>query len=303
MTRGTVNRVRGARLVTATDPPYYTAYVPAVGGRGGVTSGTLRSVPVADVEVVVLGSGTSHGIPMIGCHCEVCTSSDPCDKRTRTSVFVRYGDQRILIDTSPELRLQCVANGIDAIDAILFTHHHADHVVGLDDLRRFNWLMKRYMTCYGTERTLDRIRRMFAYAFEPAPDSPHSKPNLELRTITSEPIQIGDRTILPIPMMHGRLPVLGFRFGNFAYCTDCSFIPDESMERLTGLDVLILDALRRTPHPTHFNLEQAIDWAGRIGAKQTYFTHIAHELKHDQTNADLPDGMQLAYDGLRLTMT
>lgn len=253
------------------------------------------------VEVVVLGSGTSHGVPMIGCHCAVCTSPDPCDKRMRTSILVRIGKQHILVDTAPELRLQCIANGIDAIDAVLFTHHHADHVVGLDDLRRFNWLQKRFVTCYGTKRTLDRIKGMFAYAFEPAPDSPHSRPNLELQTIDSEPLRIGDETVIPIPLMHGPLPVLGFRFGNFAYCTDCSFIPDDSMERLKGLDVLILDALRRTPHPTHFNLEQAIEWAGRIGANRTYFTHIAHELMHEQTNAGLPQGIELAYDGLRFT--
>ena len=258
------------------------------------------SETAGSVEVIILGSGTSHGVPMIGCHCPVCTSPDPRDKRTRASVFVRMSGQRILVDTAPELRLQCVANGIDSIDAVLFTHHHADHVVGLDDLRRFNWLSRQHMSCYGTARTLDRIRRMFLYAFKPAPDSPHSRPSLELLPIDTHPLTIGDATITPVPLMHGPLPVLGFRFGNFAYCTDCSSVPDESMDRLEGLDVLVLDAVRRTPHSTHFNLEQAVEVAGRIKAKQTYFTHIAHELKHEETNRELPDGIELAYDGQRV---
>lgn len=256
-----------------------------------------------DTEVIILGSGTSHGVPMIGCRCEVCTSPDPRDKRTRPSVFVRHHGLGFLIDTAPELRLQCVANGIDHLDAVLFTHHHADHVVGLDDLRRYNWLTRQVVPCYGTARTLDRIRRMFAYAFEPAPDSPHSRPNLELVTIDESSFDIRGERILPIPLMHGpTLPVLGFRFGRFAYCTDCSFIPESSMERLRDLDVLVLDALRRTPHPTHFNLEQAVAAATRIAAGQTYFTHIAHELMHETTNEELPEGMALAYDGQRIVI-
>lgn len=258
---------------------------------------------VGSVEVIILGSGTSHGVPMIGCHCAVCNSPDPRDKRTRPSIFVRTAGQRILVDTATELRLQCVANGIDSIDAVLFTHHHADHVVGLDDLRRFNWITQRHVSCYGTERTVDRIRQMFAYAFEPAPDSPHTRPNVELITIDTEPLTIGDAMVTPIPLMHGPLPVLGFRFGNFAYCTDCNYIPDESMARLEGLDVLVLDAVRRKPHTTHFNVAQAVEMARRINPRQTYFTHIAHGLKHEETNRELPDGIALAYDGLRITTT
>ncbi len=253
------------------------------------------------VEVVVLGSGTSHGVPMIGCHCAVCSSDDPRDKRTRPSVFVRIGDQRILIDTTPELRIQCIVNGIDVIDAVLFTHHHADHVGGLDDLRRFNWITGQAVPCYGTERTLDRIRRMFAYVFQPAPDSPHSRPSLDLHTVDSKPFTVGDQAIIPIPIMHGSLPVLGYRFGNFAYCTDCSHIPDESIAKLHGLDVFMVDATRRKAHPAHFNLEQAVEVAGRIGARQTYFTHIAHAFLHKETNRELPDNMALAHDGQRIT--
>jgi len=254
------------------------------------------------VEVVILGSGTSHGVPMIGCRCAVCTSADPRDQRTRPSIFVRMGGARILVDTAPELRLQCIANGIDAVDAVLFTHHHADHVMGLDDLRRFNWIMKKRIPCYGAERTLAALRRMFSYAFEAAPDSPHSKPELELITIKDQPFTLGGETIIPIPLMHGPLPILGFRFGRFAYCTDCSVIPADSMSLLDGLDVLVLDALRLTPHPTHLSIEQAVALAQRIAAGRTYFTHMAHQLQHAQTNATLPRGVELAYDGLRFSM-
>ncbi len=267
------------------------------GGGGGVAEDK------GSVDVIILGSGTSHGVPMIGCRCAVCQSDDPHDKRSRPSIFVRMGKARILVDTSPELRLQCIANGVDQLDAVLYTHHHADHVVGLDDLRRYNWLMKKPMPCFGTRRTLDGLRRMFSYAFEPQRDTPHSRPNLELSEIDSKPFQVEGETIVPIELMHGpKLPVLGFRFGGFAYCTDCSYIPDESLARLENLDVLVLDALRRTPHPTHFNLEQAVEMAGRIGAGRTYFTHIAHELMHAPTKEELPDGMALVYDGQRISI-
>ena len=271
------------------------------------------------MRVVSLGTGTSHGIPMIACDCQVCTSDDPRDQRTRPSIHVEYNGVRLLVDTAPELRLQCLANDIRRVDAVLFTHHHADHVTGLDDLRRFNWLQETIMRCYAQEEDITAIKRMFAYAFDDDPDYPSHKPDLEFIPIEG-PIQVttsrrlqparpaeknghGDPvqpaatcTILPIPLLHGRTPVLGFRFGNFAYCTDCSHIPDDSMQLLQNLDVLILDALRRRPHPTHFNLEQAVEWAGRIGAKQTYFTHIAHELMHAKTNSELPANMQLGHD-------
>ncbi len=275
----------------------------------------------SSIEVIVLGSGTSHGVPMIGCHCDVCSSDDPHDKRMRPSIFVRCGagfqcgtgfqpvvspagsrchrGTGILVDTTPELRLQCVTNGIDMIDVVLFTHHHADHVVGLDDLRRFNWLKRALIVCRGSAHTLERVRRMFPYAFAADDDYPSAKPELSMAPIDESPFTVAGTTVTPIPLMHGRLPVFGYRFGRFAYCTDCNFIPDESLERLQDLDVLILDALRRRPHPTHFNLEQAVAMAERIGARQTYFTHIAHELKHADINAELPDDMKLAHDGLR----
>lgn len=254
------------------------------------------------VEVVILGSGTSHGVPMIGCDCRVCTSGDPRDKRTRCSILVQFGQLRLLVDTAPELRLQCVAQGVARVDAILLTHHHADHLAGMDDVRRFNWLMRRAIPLYGTERSLAAAKRMFPYAFGLDSQSAHSRPELEPVTIDDQPFEIDHRRIVPIPLRHGPTSVLGFRFGDFAYCTDCNEIPTDSLERLRGLDVLILDALRHTPHPAHFNLEQAVEMAGRIGAKQTYFTHIAHEILHASTTRDLPAGVHLAYDGLRLSI-
>lgn len=254
------------------------------------------------VEVIVLGSGTSHGIPMIGCECPVCTSDDPRDKRTRPSIWVKYKDVRFLVDTSPELRLQCLANGIREVDAVLFTHHHADHVAGLDDLRRFNWMTKKAVPCYGTERTLAGVRRMFSYAFEPAGDSPHSRPQLELVPIGDAPFDVRGAQVLPIPLMHGPMPVTGFRFGRFGYCTDCNAVPDDSIDRLRGVEVLILDALRHDSHPTHLSLTEATALAERIGADSTYFIHMAHQLKHRETNDRLPQGMALSHDGLRLTI-
>lgn len=257
------------------------------------------------MRITLLGTGTSHGVPMIGCDCQVCTSPDPRDRRTRTSIYVEHRGVRVLIDTGPELRVQCIAAGIQRVDAVLYTHHHADHVTGLDDLRRFNWLQKAPLPCHAQAEDIAALRRMFSYAFEELPDYPSQKPQLVLHPITGpfelHPIGEADAPglrVVPIPLLHGATPVLGFRFENFAYCTDCNHISAESFEQLTGLEVLVLDALRKRPHPTHFNLEQAIDWARRIAARHTYFTHIAHELGHEQTNRELPPGMALGHDGL-----
>jgi phosphoribosyl 1,2-cyclic phosphate phosphodiesterase len=248
------------------------------------------------LTIKVLGSGTSHGVPMIACSCPVCTSADPRDKRSRPSIAVQYDETILLIDTGPELRLQCIANDIRRADAVLYTHHHIDHIAGLDDLRRFNWVQKQVIPCYGQTETLDRLRSMFAYAFDPHNDYPSATPRLSLRAVEG-PFEIGGREITPIPVLHGALPILGFRIGGFAYCTDVSEIPPQSRGLLAGLDVLMLDALRKRPHPTHFNLEQAVTCAREIGARRTFFTHIAHELPHEETNRSLPAGMALAFDG------
>jgi phosphoribosyl 1,2-cyclic phosphate phosphodiesterase len=249
------------------------------------------------VKLTILGSGTSHGVPMIGCDCPVCTSADARDRRTRPSAVFSYNNCNLLIDTSPELRLQCLACGITRVDAVLYTHHHADHLVGLDDIRRFNWLQKGPIPVYANEKTLENVRRVFAYAFIDDPTYPSAKPQLETHAVEG-PLELFGREVIPIPYLHGPLPVLGFRVGNIAYCPDCNFIPEESRRLLRGLDVLVLDALRRRPHPTHFTIEQAVEEARRIGAARTYFTHIAHELKHAETESELPPGMFMAYDGL-----
>ena len=249
------------------------------------------------VRLTILGSGTSHGIPMIGCDCAVCRSEDPRDRRSRASALFSFDGCNVLVDTSPELRLQCLACGVTRVDAILLTHQHADHVVGLDDVRRFNSLQGQHLNVYGSRATLARVQQMFGYAFEEDPDYPSAKPVLRAVEIDG-PFELLGRTVIPVPYWHGELPVLGFRIGDVAYCPDCSAIPDSSRELLRGLDVLVLDALRRRPHPTHFNLEQALVEAKRIGARRTYFTHIAHELSHAATSAELPADMALAYDGL-----
>src|SRR3954470_12809738 len=254
------------------------------------------------IELVFLGTGTSAGVPMIGCHCDVCRSADPRDKRTRTSCVIGYGGTRVLVDTTPELRLQCVANDVHAIDAVVYTHAHADHVMGLDDVRRFNTVRGGPLDVWADDRTFATLGNCFAYAFrEPDPETKLFPPPLIRRRIDErEPFTIGPMAWTPIPLLHGDLPVLGFRVGRLAYCTDVSHIPDSSYPLLEGLDVLVLDALQHKKHTTHFSLEEAIEASRRIRAKQTWFTHIAHQLAHEATNRTLPDAVQLAYDGQRV---
>ena len=236
---------------------------------------------------------------MIGCDCATCRSSDPRDNRLRPSILVQTGATTVLVDAGPDLRAQALRHGLSRVDAIVFTHGHADHILGIDDVRRFNALMRGTMPCYGDTQTLADIRRTFHYVFDPATPKGGGLPSLELLTITG-PIGIGDVKVQPVPVWHGQRPILGYRFGAFAYLTDCNRIPDEAWALLEGLDAVVLDALRDQPHPTHFSLGEAVDAAGRIGARRTYFTHMCHHLGHDATNARLPEGMSLAYDGLVL---
>jgi phosphoribosyl 1,2-cyclic phosphate phosphodiesterase len=253
------------------------------------------------VRVTFLGTGTSHGVPSIGCACETCLSSDPRDNRLRPSILVERDGAVVLVDAGPDLRQQALRHRITRVDSILFTHGHADHILGMDDVRRFNALMKAPMPCYGDESTLDDVRRMFSYVFDPAAPKGGGLPQLELRPI-SGPFSIGDLQVQPVPVWHGRKPILGFRFGGFAYLTDCSALDDRAWPLLEGLDVLVLDALRDRPHPTHFSLSEAIDVARRVAAGRTYFTHMCHDLRHAPTCERLPDGMALAHDGLVLVM-
>ena len=240
---------------------------------------------------------------MIGCHCDVCRSADPHDKRTRASVVISQDGVRVLVDTTPELRLQCVANNVHAIDAVVFTHAHADHIMGLDDVRRFNTVRRGPLDVWADERTFGTLRTCFGYAFqEPDPELKLFRPHLEHRTIRPDvSFEIGPMRWMPVPLLHGDMPVLGFRVGRLAYCTDVSRIPETSYPLLEGLDVLVLDALQHRKHTTHFSIEEAVEQAARIGARRTFFTHIAHALPHEATNQSLPPGVALGYDGLRVT--
>ena len=237
---------------------------------------------------------------MIGCDCGTCRSPDPRDRRLRPSILIETTDgAAILIDAGPDLRSQALIHRINRIDAILFTHGHADHILGLDDVRRYNHMMRRPMACYADERTALDIRRLFAYVFDPAAPKGGGLPQLDLFTIEGA-FCIGRQEIVPVPVLHGERPIFGFRFGGFAYLTDCSTIPDGSWPLLADLEVLVLDALRERPHPTHFSISEAVDVAQRVGAGRTYFTHMCHDLPHAATCAKLPAGVELAYDGLRL---
>ena len=253
------------------------------------------------MQITFLGTGTSHGVPMIGCECGTCRSPDPRDRRSRASIFVETeaGDA-ILIDAGPDLRSQALAHRITRVDAIVFTHGHADHILGLDDVRRYNHLMRRPMACYADDRTVEDIRRTFSYVFDPASLKGGGLPQLELFTVAG-PFCLGRQEIVPVPVLHGERPIFGLRLGGCAYLTDCSGIPDSSWPLLEDLDILVLDALRERPHPTHFSLGEAIDVARRVGAQRTYFTHMCHDLSHAATSEKLPAGVELAYDGLRVS--
>ena len=254
------------------------------------------------MKITFLGTGTSHGVPMIACDCLTCKSDDPRDKRLRPSIYLQMDDGTgILVDAGPDLRQQALTHDVRRVDAMLFTHGHADHILGLDETRRYTGLQRRPMPCYGDEATLDDIRKMFAYVFDPATPRGGGLPELQLTRIDGT-FSVGAQQIEPVPLMHGERPILGFRFGGFAYLTDCNRIPDESWPMLHNLDVVVLDALRVRPHPTHFSLSEAVDAAHRIAAARTYFTHMCHDLSHVETNARLPTGMELAYDGLVLEL-
>ena len=251
--------------------------------------------------ITVLGSGTSTGVPTIGCECAVCTSSDPRDNRLRPSILIQYAGHGILIDTTPDFRAQALRAPIERIDAILYTHAHADHILGLDDVRPFNYRQRAAIPIYAKQDTLDAIRRVFKYAFEAEP-AETSIPRLKLHPIDEEPFDLFGLTITPLRVMHGKSEILGFRFGNAAYITDQSDIPESTKDKLRDLDVLFLDALRHKPHPTHSTVAQALKWVKELQPKQAYFTHICHDLAHRGTEASLPPGVHLAYDGLQIVV-
>jgi phosphoribosyl 1,2-cyclic phosphate phosphodiesterase len=262
--------------------------------------------------VTLLGTGTSHGVPMIGCECRVCRSTDPRDRRSRPSILVELLDRggpaaksavrdavhSILVDTSTDLRTQALTHRVTRVDAILFTHSHADHVMGLDEVRRYNVMQREPLACFADARTVGDIERTFAYVFHP-PEAGGGIPQIVLRPIAG-PFSLGGAEIVPVPIMHGVRPILGFRIGSFAYLTDCSAIPDQSWPLLEGVRTLVLDALRDRPHPTHFSVGEALEVVARLSPGRTYFTHICHDLPHAETCHRLPPGVELAYDGLVL---
>lgn len=258
------------------------------------------------MRMTLLGTGTSTGVPVIGCDCRVCTSSDPRDRRTRCSCLVEVNGVTIVIDTGPDFRLQALRENLRHVDAVLFTHHHFDHIVGIDDLRPFFFRNDRPIPCYARDNTVAVLHRMFDYIFQ---DGTYpGVPDLSLNTI-EEPFSVSSRIdpnrmveVVPIDAAHGELPLFGYRIGDFAYLTDTNFIPEESHALLEGLDVLVLDALRDDFHPTHYTFDEAVAVAQRIGARQTYFIHMTHSVLHAETDARLPEGMNLGHDGLSVSI-
>jgi phosphoribosyl 1,2-cyclic phosphate phosphodiesterase len=252
------------------------------------------------MRVTFLGTGTSVGVPAITCRCAICTSEDPRNNRLRASLLLEWSDGpdpvRVLVDTTTDLRQQALRAEIPGVDGVLYTHHHADHVLGLDELRIFYFVHGVPVALYGRQETLDAVQSMFAYAFK---EGAAGTPKLELHTRESI-FELRGVKIEPIPVQHHRLTISAYRIGDFAYVTDCNGISESSAQRLAGVKTLVLPALRRSEHPAHFTLEQALQQAARIGAARTYLTHLSHEFDHDSLQAELPDGVFVAHDGLVL---
>jgi phosphoribosyl 1,2-cyclic phosphate phosphodiesterase len=248
-------------------------------------------------KITFLGTGTSNGIPVIGCQCAVCTSPDPRDKRSRTSAVIEHGGRTYLIDTSTELRLQALTAGLTHIDAVLMTHAHADHVSGIDDLRRFNELSQAHLPMYAHRETAEQLRARYAYAFADIFNFYGGKPDLILNEFDG-PFTPFDDEIVPIPVFHGNALIHGFRFGRLAYVTDAKDIPAESMDLMRGADILVLNALRERPHPTHLSLQEAVDVARELKPRETYLVHLSHELGHEEASHLLPESVEVAFDGL-----
>jgi phosphoribosyl 1,2-cyclic phosphate phosphodiesterase len=251
------------------------------------------------VKVTVLGTGTSQGVPVIGCDCDVCKSINPKDNRLRSSVFIEYDDLNLLIDSGPDFRQQMLRENINKLDAILFTHEHKDHIAGLDDVRAFNFMTQKPMDVYAETRVQEALRKEYAYIF--SSNNYPGIPKINLHTINEDEFFIKNLKVMPIRLMHYRLPILGFRIGDFAYVSDANFIADQEKEKLLGSKVLIIDALRQEKHISHFSLEESVEIAKEIGARNTYFTHMSHHIGlHDEVNNKLPSNMQLAFDGLKI---
>ncbi len=257
------------------------------------------------MKVTVLGCATSTGVPVIGCPCEVCTSSDPRNRRTRASVLISKGGGNILVDTSPDFRLQALANGVCNVNAVLYTHTHADHIFGLDDLRIFNFMQGEKIPIYGRDDTISEIMKIFSYIWNPNAPVGGGKPMLETHALNGGLDLVGVQ-VEPVELLHGARIIYGYMFGRsstssgFAYLTDCSGIPEETKDKVRGCEALILGALRYRPHPTHFGLEQALAAIEELKPGRAYLTHLSHSFDYEKVNAELPAGIELAYDGLVL---
>src|SRR5579872_2577856 len=251
------------------------------------------------MKITVLGSGTSVGVPTIGCHCDVCTSTDPRDQRLRPSILVSYDGHNVLIDTTPDFRTQALRARIARLDAVVFTHSHADHIMGLDDVRPFNFRQSGQIPIYASPETMEAIQRCFRYIWDDRKRETYV-PQLDRRILDGSPVDLFGVEFEPIPILHGTQTIYGFRFGAAAYLTDHSEIPPESMEKLRGLDVLFLDALRYKPHPTHSTVERSSKTVELLQPRRAFFTHICHDLGHERAESMLPPHVRLAYDGLEL---
>jgi len=265
-----------------------------------------------NARITFLGTGTSAGVPMIGCTCAVCRSTDPRDRRWRPSIYLEVPEvpgvpgvrgAGILVDTSPDLRQQALTFGLTRIDAVLFTHSHADHILGLDEIRRFNAVQGAAIPCYAAPQAWESIRRTFYYVFDGVPRQGGGIPKVEPHEIDGRPFVVSGLRVVPVPLWHGPTPILGFRFGSVAYLTDCSAIPDDSWPLVAGVETLVIDALRDRKHATHFTVAEALDAISRIAPRRAYLTHMAHDLGHAETSARLPEAVELAYDGLVLDVT
>jgi phosphoribosyl 1,2-cyclic phosphate phosphodiesterase len=252
------------------------------------------------MKLTFLGTGTSTGVPTLACQCKVCTSADPHDKRTRPSILLEYDGHVVVIDTTPDFRSQALREGLTRLDSVLFTHAHADHILGLDDVRVFYFRQQVPIPIYADPRCMGSIRQTFSYIFDG--DYPYGGIAKLDPHLVDGPFELWGQPITPVPVLHGNMPILGYRIGRTAYLTDVSEIPENSYALLEDLDLLILDALRPKPHPTHFSLEQALAVAERVKPRRTLFTHIAHQMSHAETNAQLPPSVRLAHDGLKVEL-